>query len=41
MYFPNMADEGGFPFESASVATAVPLALELQIVGVVRGRAME
>lgn len=41
VYFPNVADEGRFPFESASVATAVPLALELQIVGVVRGRTME
>lgn len=37
VYFPNVADEGGFPFESASVATAIPLALELRLMGAVRG----
>lgn len=37
MYLPNVADEGRFPFESAPVATAFPLALELCIVAVQRG----
>lgn len=36
MYFLDVADERGFPLESASVGTAFPLALELRIVGAVR-----
>lgn len=35
VYFPNVANEGGFPFESAPVGTPFPLALELGIVGAV------
>jgi hypothetical protein len=41
MYLPNVADEGGFPFESAPVATAFPLALELWIVVAVRRGTIE
>lgn len=29
VYFPNVTDEGGFPFERAPVAAAFPFALEL------------